>query len=384
MQEQKEIYLDHAATTPVRKEVLDAMLPYFSENYGNPSSLYSQAEISKDAIEEARRKIASVLNCRPNEIVFTSGGTESDNAAIKGVALASKDKGNHIITSSIEHHAVLDSCKFLEDHLGFRVTYLPVDEYGLVNPEDLKNSLTDETILVSIMYANNEIGTIEPISAISSVIKEYSDQIGRKISFHTDAVQAAGYLDLNVDDLGVDLLSLSGHKFYGPKGIGILYVRNNTPFVPYQSGGGQERGYRSGTENVASIVGIGIALELADIDRSIEYVRCSQVRDYLIDQMVSISHKIRLNGSRLERLPNNASFHLEGLDGEMLVMLSNSNAISISTGSACSSGSIEPSHVLIAIGQCHEESWNNIRITLGVNTSQTDVAFILKIIEQFY
>ena len=384
MPEHREIYLDHAATTPVRKEVLDAMLPYFSENYGNPSSLYSIAEISKDTIEDSRREVSSILGCRPNEIVFTSGGTESDNAALKGVALASKDVGNHIITSSIEHHAVLDSCKFLEDHLGFKITYLPVDKYGLIDPQDVENALTDATVLVSIMYANNEIGTIEPIAEISSIIASFSKELGRRIPFHTDAVQAAGYLDLDVDTLGVDLLSLSGHKIYGPKGTGVLYIRDSTPFVAYQSGGGQERGLRSGTENVASIVGLGAALKMATDYRLEESERCSRLRNNLIKQITGISENITLNGHQTQRLPNNASFRFKDVDGEMLVMLLNRNKIYTSTGSACSTGSLEPSHVLLATGQKYEEAWENVRITIGKDTVEDDVEELLKIIAEQY
>ena len=384
MQEQKDIYLDHAATTPVRREVLDAMLPYFSEKYGNPSSLYSVAEKSKDAIEDSRREVSLVLGCRPNEIVFTSGGTESDNAAIKGVALASRELGNHIITSSIEHHAVLDSCKFLEDHLGFHITYLPVDQYGRVDPDEVQNSLTNKTILVSIMYANNEIGTIQPLSQISSVIKNFGQTIERNIPFHTDAVQAAGYLDLEVETLGVDLLSLSGHKIYGPKGIGVLYIRQNTPFIAHQSGGGQEGGYRSGTENVASIVGLATALKIGTENHLQESKKSSDLRNYLISQITRISENITLNGHQTQRLPNNASFHFKDFDGEMLVMLLNSDGIYISTGSACSTGSIEPSHVLLATGQRREEAWENIRITIGKDTEENDINRLLKIIKEQY
>ena len=384
MQEQKEIYLDHAATTPVREEVLDAMLPYFSENYGNPSSLYSVAEKSKDAIEDSRREVASVLGCKPSEIVFTSGGTESDNAAIKGVALASKDKGNHIITSSIEHHAVLDSCKFLEDHFGFDVTYLPVDQYGRVDPDEVQNSLTNNTILVSIMYANNEIGTIQPISAISSVIKEYGNQIGRQIPFHTDAVQAAGYLDLDIETLSVDLLSLSGHKIYGPKGVGILYIRSDTPFLAYQSGGGQERGNRSGTENVASIVGISTALKLSEKKRTAESKRCSHIRDELIEKILSIDDEITLHGDRCDRLPNNVNIGFPNIDGEMLVLALNNLYIYTSTGSACSTGSQEPSHVLQALGISRESAWGSIRITIGKLSARKDVDFIVNAISNVF
>ena len=376
MPEQKEIYLDHAATTPVRQEVLEAMLPYFSENYGNPSSLYSVAEKSKDAIEDSRREIASVLGCRPNEVVFTSGGTESDNAALKGVALASKEFGKHIITSSIEHHAVLDSCKFLENHLGFKVTYLPVDNYGRVDPQDVHNSLTQETILVSIMYANNEIGTIQPISEISNVIKSFSQTINRDIPFHTDAVQAAGYLDLDVETLGVDLLSLSGHKVYGPKGIGILYIKQNTPFIPHQSGGGQERGYRSGTENVANIVGMAEALQLSENEKEEESRRCIKIRDSIIHNILSKDLKIKLHGDPKERLPNNINFGLDDIDGEMLVLNLNAVNIFTSTGSACSSSSPEPSHVLQAIGIHRETAWNSLRITLGKDSREQDSTYI--------
>jgi cysteine desulfurase len=371
------IYLDHAATTPVRPEVLEAMLPYFSEIYGNPSSLYPLAIKSHQAVETARLQVADVLHCRASEIVFTSGGTESDNASINGVAQALKAQGNHIITSSIEHHAVLNTCRHLERQ-GFQVTYLPVDKYGIVDPDDVARAVTNRTILVSIMYANNEIGTIEPIREISRAVRERSEHFNTRIPVHTDAIQAAGYLDLDVDELGVDLLSLSAHKFYGPKGCGVLYVRRETPLEPIQLGGGQEHQRRSGTENVAGIVGAGLALQLATGEREITVSHCAHLRDTLIAGMLLRIQGARINGHPYRRLANNAHFVFKELDGEAIVLGLAKLGIAGSTGSACSTGSPEPSHVLEAIGIDRELAWGSLRISLGLQNTIQDVEQLLE------
>jgi cysteine desulfurase len=366
------IYLDHAATTPVRPEVLEAMVPYFSRFYGNPSSLYPLGVKSHRAIDKARNQVAEVLNCHPAEVVFTSGGTESDNTAIKGVAQALKGRGNHIITSAIEHHAVLNVCHFLE-RKGFEVTYVPVDRYGLVDPEDVAQAVTERTILVSIMYANNEIGTIQPIADISKAVKERAQRLGHVIPVHTDAVQAAGFLSLDIHELDVDLLSLSAHKFYGPKGCGVLFIRKETPFEPVQLGGRQERERRSGTENVAGIVGTGLALKLAAQERVEASRHCGRLRDALIEAVFERLSGVRLNGHPTRRLPNNAHFTFEGVDGEALVLGLAAQGIAASTGSACSTGSLEPSHVLQSIGIGREAAWGGLRLTLGSSTMPEDI-----------
>ena len=379
MHEDGLIYLDHAATTPVREEVLEAMIPYFSKYYGNPSSLYPLAQTSYRAIDEARTRVAKVLNCRPAEVIFTCGGTESDNMALKGVAKALKSRGNHIITSSIEHHAVLNVCHDLEQE-GFEVTYLPVDQYGLVDPEAVARAITEKTVLVSVMYANNEIGTIEPIEEISRLIRGRAETLGHDIPFHTDAVQAAGFLDLDVDQLGVDLLSLSAHKFYGPKGCGILYVRRGTPLEAVIHGGGQEQGLRSGTENVPSVVGASIALWLADRERFMASHHCGQLRDRLIAGLPRIMKGVQLNGHPRRRLASNAHFSLAGEDGEALVFRLGTRGVASSTGSACSTGSLEPSHVLLAVGLSRELAWSSIRFTLGVHNTREHVERVLALL----
>ena len=371
--------MDHAATTPVRPEVLKAMLPYFAEYYGNPASLYPFAEESHQAIDGARSQIASVLNCRPAEVVFTSGGTESDNTAIRGVARALKRRGNHIITSSIEHHAVLNVCRDFERE-GFEVTYLPVDQYGLVDAGDVAEAITERTILLSIMYANNEIGTVQPIKTISEAVRERASQIGHEIPFHTDAVQAAGFLELDVDDLGVDLLSLSAHKFYGPKGVGVLFVGKDTPFDPVQLGGGQEHGRRSGTENVAGIVGAGEALRLAADERDSATQYCTRLRDTLVEGAFERINGIAFNGHPTQRLPNNAHFVFDGLEGDALVLGLAVQGIAASTGSACSTGSPEPSHVLLALGMQRELAWGSLRLTSGEDNSENDIDRVLSVL----
>ena len=370
------IYMDHAATTPVRPEVLEAMLPYFSQHYGNPSSLYPLADESKKAIDRARRQVADVLGCRRSEVVFTSGGTESDNTAIKGVAMAMRDHGNHIITSNIEHHAVLDTCRDLERQ-GFDVTYLPVDSDGLVDPDDVGRAITSRTTLVSLMYANNEIGTIQPINEISCVIRGRERELGRPVVFHTDAVQAAQFLELDVSQLGVDLMSLSAHKFHGPKGIGILYVQSDTPLVPLHFGGGQERGIRSGTENVPGIVGAGHALSLAARERAATSQHCIRLRDRLIRGISEETDGCRINGHLVCRLPNNASFTFDQIDGEAMVLALGVAGIAASTGSACTTGAVEPSHVILALGVARERAWGSLRLTLGPENTEAEVEWVI-------
>ena len=372
------IYMDHAATTSGRPEVLEAMLPYLTEQYGNPSSVYGLGQDARKAIDEARDKVAAVLGARPTEIVFTSGGTESDNAAVKGVASAARQYGNHIITSSIEHHAVLHACQWLERQ-GFEVTYLPVDEYGLVHPETVANALTDATILVSIMLANNEVGTIEPIADIAKIIKSRRGP-GRGTMFHTDAVQGAGNLDLNVDRLGVDLLSLSAHKFRGPKGVGLLYLRRGTPFDPLLVGGAQERNRRASTENVPGIVGLARALELADAERDAYNAHCSRLRDRLLAEMPqAVPHTI-VTGHPTQRLANSASFCFEFVEGESILLSLDMLGIAGSSGSACTSASLEPSHVLMAMGIPIETAHGSLRLTLGTDNVDADVDRIVAVL----
>ncbi len=375
------IYMDYAATTPVRPEVLEAMIPYFVNAYGNPSSLYSIAQEARRAVDESREAVAKVLHCRPSEIVFTSGGSESDNTALKAAAMARKNTGNHIITTNIEHHAILHTCDFLED-MGFDITYVPVDSYGYVNPSLVSSLITEKTILVSIMMANNEIGTIEPISEISKEIRKKAQEFKRTIVFHTDAVQAAGFLDIDVNLLGVDMLSLSGHKFYGPKGVGMLYVRRGTPFAAQQMGGAQERQRRAGTENVPGIVGASLALKLISEEREYNVEHCRALRDKLIDGILDSIERVRLNGHPVERLPNNVNISIEGVEGETVLLGLDLAGISASSGSACTSGSIEPSHVLLGLGLSSDVAQGSLRITIGKYTKVGDVEYILKILPE--
>lgn len=379
MIENKLIYLDNAATTPVHPRVLEAMLPYFSERFGNPSSVYTIAQESRQAIEDARISVAEILGGAPREIIFTSGGTESDNAAIKGVAYALKDKGNHIITSSIEHHAVLETCKYLTK-FGFEVAFLPVDKYGLVSPDDLAKSIKDSTILVSIMLANNEVGVIEPVAEIGGLLKDLSRKRPQKIIFHTDAVQSPGYLDINVDRLGVDLLSLSSHKFYGPKGCGVLYLRRNTPFLSQQQGGTQERNRRAGTENVAGIVGTAAALKLAVEKRESNSQHCQRLRDRLIEGIRKRIEGAILTGHPEKRLPNSASFCFEYVEGESILLQLDFLGIAASSGSACTSASLEPSHVLLAMGYSHEIAHGSIRFTFGPDNTEEEVDRVISVL----
>ena len=371
------IYMDYAATTPVRPEVVETMLPFFSESFGNPSSIYEMAQQSRGAVDRSRRTIARALGCRTSEIVFTSGGTESDNAAVKGVATALRNIGNHVITSSIEHHAVLHACHQLEQ-FGFDVTYLPVDEFGLIDPEDVARAVTERTTLVSVMLANNEIGTIEPVSEIAAAVQQEARRIGRKIYVHTDAVQAMGAIDVNVRDLGVDLLSLSGHKLHGPKGVGALYIRRGTPFEPLIQGGGQEREKRSGTENVPAIVGLAEAVRLAELERSETSQRLTGLRDRIISGIHERIPDAKLNGHPLRRLPNNVNVSFERVEGEPILLGLDFAGICASSGSACSSASLEPSHVLTAIGLPADLAQGSLRITIGRDTTDEDVDYMIE------
>lgn len=367
----KNIYMDNSATTPVKKQVLDEMMPFFTENYGNPSSVYSLGRISKKAIEDSRHKIATALGANDREIFFTGGGSEADNWAIKGIAYANKDKGNHIITSKIEHHAILHTCEYLEKN-GFKVTYLDVDEYGMVDLEQLKNSITDKTILISIMYANNEIGTIQPIKEIGEIAKK------NNIYFHTDAVQAIGHIEIDVKELNIDLLSLSAHKFYGPKGIGALYIKQGVKIDSLISGGGQERNKRAGTENVAAIVGMGKAIELAYENLHEHNARLISLRDSLIEKIKANIPYVRLNGHPTKRLPGNVNMCFRFIEGESLLLSLDMEGIAGSSGSACTSGSLDPSHVLLSIGLSHEIAHGSLRLSLGDFNTEDEIDYVVE------
>jgi len=369
----KQIYLDYAATTPAVPEVLQAMIPYFNEAFGNPSAIYSYGQEAKSAIEEARAKVAGLIGARNEEIVFTSGGTESDNFALKGVAFANKKKGNHIITTAIEHHAVSESCNFLEK-LGFKITYLPVDKYGLVDPDDVKKAKNVKTILISVMHANNEVGTIQPITEISKIAREAG------VYFHTDAVQTVGHIPADVNQLGVDLLSMSAHKLYGPKGVGALYIRKGTKLLSFMHGGGQERGRRASTENVPGIVGFGKAAELATQERNEEAERLTQLRNRLITDILKKIDNTRLNGHPTMRLPNNVNISVSFVEGESMCLNMDMAGICASTGSACSSGSLKPSHVLLAMGVDHVQAHGSLRFTLGKWTTDEEIDKLLEIL----
>jgi len=370
----RRIYLDHAATTAVHPEVVQAMLPYFNERFGNASTLYSYGQEARDAIEEARSNIALFVGAKkPQEIVFTSGGTESDNFAICGVAWANQKKGNHIITSSIEHHAVLNTCKFLE-RMGFKVTYLPVDGYGLVDPQDVKKAITDKTLLISIMHANNEVGTIEPIAEVGRIARE------KGIYFHTDAVQSLGHIPVDVDELQVDLLSASAHKLYGPKGIGLLYVRKGTKIEPLLHGGDQENRRRASTENIAGIVGFGKACELAGRDMEGEGRRLSFLRDKLINGILGKIQFSQLNGHPTGRLPGNVNVSVKYVEGESILLKLNAKGICASSGSACTSSILEASHVLTAMGVPPDVAHSSLRFTFGRENTEGDVDFVLEVL----
>ena len=370
------VYLDHAGTTPLNPKAWEAMAPYFQESFGNPSSIHSLGQHARAALDSSREQVAAVLGCRSSEVVFTSGGTESDNAAVCGAALALRSTGDHIITSSIEHHAVLHACQYLETQ-GFQVTYLPVEADGIIDPDAVARALTPRTILVSMMYANNEIGTIQPVAEAAGPVKQYAKAADRTIVVHSDAVQAAGFLDLDVRKLGVDLMSLSGHKFYGPKGTGVLYIRRGTPFMPQQLGGGQERERRSGTENIPGIVGLASALKIAQEERRQTWDHCLTLRDDLIQRVQQEIPRARLNGHPHERLPNNVNFSFEDAEGESMLLGLDMAGIAASSGSACSSGSLEPSHVLLALGQTAEVARGSLRLTLGKGNTTEDVDYLM-------
>lgn len=369
------LYLDHAATTPVDPAVLEAMLPYFSECFGNPSSIYRMGRAALQALDDARSLTADVLHCAAKDIVFTGGGSESDNLAIKGAAFAAREqgKGAHIITSAIEHHAVLHACDYLKA-FGFEVTVLPVDGDGIVSPADLRAAIRPDTVLATIMYANNEIGTIQPIAELGAICREHG------VLFHTDAVQAAGALSLDVNELNVDLLSLTAHKFYGPKGVGALYVRRGTSLLTQINGGGQERRRRAGTENVAGIVGFAAALQRVEERRASYVTHCTALRDRLIDAIMEQIPDTRINGHRTQRLPNNANLSFAYAEGESLLLLLDQVGICASSGSACTSGSLEPSHVLMALGLTVDEAHGSVRFTLGKDTTATDVDRLLEVL----
>ena len=370
----RKVYLDNNATTRMREEILEAMLPFYKENYGNPSSIYELGRSARRAIDDAREKVAALLGATSTEeIVFTSGGTEADNLAIKGVAHALKSKGNHIITSSIEHHAVLNVCKFLEKE-GYKVTYVDVDKDGLINLEGLRNALTDKTILITVMYANNEIGTIEPIEEIANIAKE------KGIYFHTDAVQAVGKIPFEVKNLNIDLLSMSGHKLYGPKGMGALYIRKRTSITPLLQGGHHEMQKRAGTENVAGIVGLGEAARLANIETTNEAKHLKEARDYLHNGITSKIKYVRLNGHPEKRLPNTLNVGFKFLEGESIILNLDMEGVSVSTGSACTSGSLEPSHVLTAMGVDPAETQGSIRFSLGRDNTKEDMNYVLEVL----
>ena len=374
MTESHIIYMDNAATTPMRQEVVDAMIPYMRENFGNPSSLYDIAKINREAVALARSRVARALNAEDKEIYFTSCGTESDNWAIKGTAFANRDKGKHIITSAIEHHAVLYTCQWLEKQ-GFEVTYLPVDEFGMVSPKDVEAAIRPDTILITIMFANNEIGTIQPIAEIGKIAREHN------VLFHTDAVQAAGHVPIDVKAMNIDMLSISGHKFNGPKGTGVLYIGKRVKLDSLMHGGDQERKRRAGTENVAGIVGIGLALELSVKEMEATTKRLDVLRKRLIDGLLTIP-KSRLNGHPTQRLPNNVNVIFEYIEGESILLMLNKRGVCASTGSACNSASLEPSHVLTACGIPHEVVHGSLRLTLGEMNTGEDVDFVIAAVKE--
>ena len=366
-------YFDNAATTKVKGEVLNKMLPFFSNQYGNPSSMYTLGRSARRALEEARKKVADLINANPSEIILLGGGSEADNTALKGIAHKYKEKGNHIITTKIEHPAILNTCKSLEKE-GFEITYLDVDNQGFINIEELKKAINNQTILISVMYANNEIGTIEPIEEISKIAKE------RSIIFHTDAVQACGNIPIDVKKLSVDLLSLSGHKLYGPKGTGALYIKEGIEIESLINGGHQEKGKRAGTENVAGFVGLGEACKLAKESINTHYKYLKKLRDYYISQIEQNIENTQLNGSREERLPGNANFSFKGVDGGAILLKLDELGISASSGSACSTGNPNPSHVLTAIGLNEEDAKSALRITFGEDNDISDVDYLVRCI----
>jgi cysteine desulfurase NifS len=369
----KNVYMDYSATTYVKPEVLEEMLPYFTEKFGNPSSFYGISRETKRAIDKAREQIAEALNCLPDEVYFTGGGSEADNWAIKGIASAHKNKGNHIITTKIEHHAVLHTCEYLEKN-GFDVTYLDVDEEGFINLDDLRNAITDKTILVSIMFANNEIGTIQPIKEIGEICRE------KKVFFHTDAVQAVGNVPVDVKEMNIDMLSLAGHKIYGPKGIGVLYIKKGIKIDNLIHGGAQEKNRRAGTENIASIVGLGKALELATNNLEEHMERLTALREKLIAGLLEVPYT-KLNGPRGDkRLPGNVNVCFRFIEGESILLSLDFKGVCASSGSACTSGSLDPSHVLLAIGLPHEIAHGSLRLSMGEGSTEEDVDYVLEVV----
>ena len=365
------IYFDNAATTPVRKEVYDEILPYFMQYYGNASSVYTIARESKKALEKAREQVAKALNADIDEIYFTAGGSESDNFALKGIAEAMGKKGKHIITTQIEHHAILHTCEYLQQR-GFEITYLPVDEYGKISLEELKNSIRKDTILISVMFANNEIGTIQPIKEIGAIAKQ------KGIYFHTDAVQAVGHVKIDVKEMNIDLLSLSGHKICAPKGIGAIYIKKGVAINPLIHGGAQEKRRRAGTENIAGIVGLGKAIELANEEIEQNATKVSALRDKLINGILEKIPYSKLNGHPTDRLPGNCNISFEFIEGESMLLLLDSKGIAASSGSACTSGSLDPSHVLLAIGLPHEKAHGSLRMTLEHYNTEKEVDVVLE------
>jgi cysteine desulfurase len=369
----KRIYLDYAATTPVDQRVLRAMLPYFSRKFGNTMSLYSFGQEAKFALEESREQVAGLMGARPEEIIFTGSATESNNLALKGMAYANKSRGNHIVISSIEHPCIMESARYLEKQ-GFKITRLPVDKYGLVNLEDVRKAIREDTVLVSVIHASNEIGTIQPVAKIGKICRE------RGVYFHTDAVQSFGKIPINVNKMNIDLLSASSHKMYGPKGAALLYVRKGIRIEPILHGGGQEQGLRSSTVNVAAIVGFAKACEIAKREMEKEGLRVSKLRDKLIKEVLRRIPDSNLNGHPKERLPNNANFRFKGIEGESMVIQLDLAGIAASTGSACSSVSLEPSHVLLAIGLKHQEAHGSLRISLGRWTRESEINYFLTVL----
>ena len=372
---QRRVYMDHAATTPVDPEVVEAMVPYFTEIYGNASSLHSFGREAHNAMEEARSRVARLINAHPEEIIFTAGGTESDNIAIKGAAYANRSKGDHIITSTIEHPAVLETCRSLEKQ-GFKVSYIPVDKNGLIELESLRKAVTERTTLITIMHANNEIGTIEPMEEIAEIAGN------KDVIFHSDAVQSAGKIPIDVKEIGIDLLSISAHKIYGPKGAGALYIRRGTRLEPIMHGGGHERGLRSSTENIPGIVGLGKAAELAERRMSEDTARLTSLRDQLVKETLSSIEESYLNGHPKKRLPNNAHFRFTGIEGEALILNLDEKGIAASTGSACSSKKLLPSHVLMAIGLDEVQAHGSLRLTLGRENTKEDIEYVLQVLPE--
>ncbi len=367
----RKVYLDNAATTALSPKVLKKMMPYLTDIYGNASSPHSFGQTARIGVEHAREQVARAINADPSEIVFTGCGTESDNTVLFGVAERYAKKGDHIITTNVEHHAILHSCAALEKK-GIKVTYLPVDKDGLVTPEQVRDAITDKTILVSVMFANNEVGTIMPIPEIAAVCHE------KGVLFHTDAVQAAGHIPIDVKAMGIDMLSISGHKFHGPKGVGVLYERKGIRLPSYIIGGEQEKGRRAGTENVAGIVGLGEALELAVTNMSETSARMTRMRDRLIEGIEATIPEVKLNGHRTKRLPNNVNFSIKYIEGESILLMLDMAGIAASSGSACTSGSLDPSHVLLALGLTHEVAHGSVRMTLGDDTTDEDIDYVLE------